>query len=292
MTFGSKPSTEGELQSMEKLHPEELTGVSETLLIPLHYRVEESRKKSAAFRDATGERFHDLIDYDWSKFQDQPFHRRIMGVRTTTLDDQVGNFLAKNPAGLVVNLGAGLDTRFYRLDNGSVHWIEFDLPGVISFRRKLQEPVNERHQLLVGSVLDESWVANIRRDPETRVMLVAEGLLPYFSEQEHRKIFAYLADHFPGQEMLFQTSAPSLIQGFVQYSNLSKLSSKVELRWGLEDSTRVSDLDPRVRFVQEFPFLAGNYDSLPDAIKQKLSPAQALKIGKIVPVRFDAAEAC
>jgi O-methyltransferase involved in polyketide biosynthesis len=271
---------------MEKLRPEELKGVSETLLIPLHYRVEESRKESAAFHDAMGERFHDLIAYDWSKFQDQPFHRRIMIVRTTTLDDQVRNFLAKDPTGLIVNIGAGLDTRFYRLDNGSVRWIELDLPGVISFRGKLQEPLNDRHQLLAGSVLDESWVAEIKRDARTRVLLIAEGLLPYFSEEDHRKIFNYLANHFPGQEMLFQTSAPSLIQGFVQYSNLSKLSSNVELRWGLEDSTQVSDLDPRVRFVDEFPFLAGNYDLLPDRIKQKLSPAQALKIGKIVQVRF------
>jgi O-methyltransferase involved in polyketide biosynthesis len=287
MTFGSKLSTEGALQSMEKLHPQELQGVSETLLIPLHYRVEESRKESAAFRDAMGERFHDLIAYDWSKFQDQPFHRRIMVVRTTTLDNQAGSFLAKNPTGLIINLGAGLDTRFYRLDNGTVHWVEFDLPGVISFRRKLQEPVNERHQLLIGSVLDESWIAEIKRNAETRILLVAEGLLPYFTEEEHRTIFRYLANHFPGQEMLFQTSAPSLIRGFVQYSNLSKLSNNVELRWGLEDSAQVSELDPRVRFVEEFPFLAGNYDLLPDPIKQKLSPAQALKIGKIVRIRFE-----
>ena len=51
----------------EKLHPAELKGVSETLLIPLHYRVEESRNASSAFRDAMGERFRDLIAYDWNK---------------------------------------------------------------------------------------------------------------------------------------------------------------------------------------------------------------------------------
>jgi hypothetical protein len=33
---------------VEKLHPDELIGVSETLLIPLNYRVEESRKGSGA----------------------------------------------------------------------------------------------------------------------------------------------------------------------------------------------------------------------------------------------------
>jgi O-methyltransferase involved in polyketide biosynthesis len=276
------------LHLTEKLHPDELVGVSETLLIPLNYRVEESRKESGAFKDAMGECFHSAIEYDWNKFQGQSFHCRIMAVRTTILDEQVGSFLGKVPDGLIVNLGAGLDTRFYRLDNGIVHWIEIDLPGVISFRRKLQEPDSERHRLVAGSVLDQAWIAEVKRDVSTRGLLIAEGLLPYFTEEEHRRIFRSLADHFPGQEMLFQTMAPSLIQGFVQYSNLSKMSTNVELRWGLEDSTQVSNLlDPRVQFIREFPLLAGHYELLPDPIKQKLSPSAAMMIGKIVHVRFD-----
>jgi O-methyltransferase involved in polyketide biosynthesis len=55
---------------VEKLKPEELRGVSETLLIPLHYRVEESRKKGSTFRDEIGERFHDAIAYDWALDQE------------------------------------------------------------------------------------------------------------------------------------------------------------------------------------------------------------------------------
>jgi O-methyltransferase involved in polyketide biosynthesis len=273
---------------IEKLRPDDLVGVSETLLIPLNYRVEESRKESSAFKDAMGERFHGAIEYDWSKLQGQLFHSGIMAVRTAILDEQAAKFLAKAPHGLIVNLGAGLDTRFYRLDNGIAHWIEMDLPSVISFRRKLQEPDSERHRFVAGSVLNEVWIAAVKHDASNKILLIAEGLFPYFTEEEHRKIFRYLADHFPGQEMLFQTMAPSLIQGLVQYSNLSKMSTNVEICWGLEDSTQVSDLlDPRVRFVEEFPLLAGRYEQLPDPIKQKLSPAAAMRVGKIVHVRFD-----
>jgi O-methyltransferase involved in polyketide biosynthesis len=273
---------------MEKLHPDELIGVSETLLIPLNYRVEESRKGSGAFKDEIGERFHDAIEYDWSKLQGQSFHRRVMAARTVILDRQVGNFLAKAPEGLVVNLGAGLDTRFYRLDNGLVHWIELDLPAVISFRRELREPLNERHRLVAGSVLDDGWITEVQRSGGTTILFIAEGFLPYFTEEEHRRIFGCLTQHFPGQEMLFQTMAPSLIQGLVQYSSLSKMRTNVEVRWGLDDSTQVSDLlNPRVKFLQEFPLLEGLYDLLPDPIKEKLSPSAAMKVGKIVHVRFD-----
>ena len=103
---------------MEKPHPDVLLGVSETLLILLNYRVKGRHTESNAFRDEIGERFHSAIEYACSKLQCQSFHSRIMAVRTAILDEQVGNFLRKAPDGLILNLGAGVDPRCYRLDNG------------------------------------------------------------------------------------------------------------------------------------------------------------------------------
>ena len=209
-----------------------------------------------------------------------------MVARTAIFDEQVKNFLERALDGLVVNLGAGLDTRFHRLDNSLVEWIELDLPHVITFRRKLHEPESERHRMIAASILDDDWVVEIKRYTSSRVLFVAEGLLPYFTEEEHRKIFTCLAENFPGAEMLFQTSAPSLTKGLVQYSALSKMGSKVELQWGLEDSKQVSALHPKVEFVGEFSLLEGSYDQLPEPIRQKLSPTQAKQVGRIVQVRF------
>ena len=50
---------------MAKLNPDDLVGVSETLLAPLRYRAAASRAGSAAFRDEAAERFHDA--HDWEK---------------------------------------------------------------------------------------------------------------------------------------------------------------------------------------------------------------------------------
>ena len=123
-----------------------------------------------------------------------------------------------------MNLGAGLDTRFYRLDNGSITWIEIDLPAVIAFRQKLHEPANPRHVLLAASVLDDDWIPKVKRLAGSRDLFVAEGLLPYFTEAQHRAFFALLSDNFPGQEMLFQTSAPSALQAFAHLSVLSRFA--------------------------------------------------------------------
>jgi O-methyltransferase involved in polyketide biosynthesis len=271
---------------VQRIEPSDLTGVSETLLIPLRYRVLASKSLSEGFKDEVGESFHDAIAYDWEKFSDGSLPGRMMLARTAIFDAEVATFLDKAPDGLVVNLGAGLDTRFHRLDNGAVRWVEIDLPNVIAFRQKLGEPKNERHRLVAASVLDEDWIAEVAPGATRPVLFVAEGLFPYFTEDEHRKIFAMLADNFPGQEMLFQTSAPSLIQEFARHSLLSKMNTNVEMRWGLEDSAEVAGLNPKVEFVREFPLLEEAYDLAPEPIRRKLSREMARKAAKIVHVRF------
>jgi O-methyltransferase involved in polyketide biosynthesis len=274
---------------MQQIQSDDLKGVSQTLLIPLHYRVEESKSESSSFKDEIAERFHDAIAYDWSEFDaDSSQGRMAAGITAifhkwfAIFDEQVRNFLEKAPDGLVVNLGAGLDTRFHRLDNGRVEWIELDLPGVITFRQKLHEPESKRHRMIAASVLDDDWVVEIKRHARSRILFVAEGLFPYFTEEEHRKIFTCLVENFPGQELLFHTLAPSLMQELAQ----SKLSMKVEMQWGLDDSKQVSALNPKVEFLDEFPLLDGRYDQLPEPIRQKLSPAMVKQVMKIVHVRF------
>lgn len=270
---------------MQKLQVDDLRGVSETLLIPLHYRVEESKAGSSSYKDDMAERFHDAIAYEWGKFQGSSLQRPGIVSRTAILDDQVRAFVAHNPGGLIVNLGAGLDTRFHRLDNGKIEWIELDLPEVIAFRQKLREPANPRHLLLAASVLDDHWLSQVKSRSDARILFVAEGLFPYFTEEQHRKIFTMLADNFPGQEMLFQTSAPSVVRGFIQHSDLGKLRTSAELQWGLEEGRHVSSLNQRVRFIREFPLLT-DYEKLPAQVRQRVSPGQLAKAAKIVHVRF------
>jgi O-methyltransferase involved in polyketide biosynthesis len=275
---------------MEMTQASQLRGVSETLLIPLHYRAEESRRGTGSFKDAMAERFHDALAYDWKRLGTGPLSsvQRIgMAARTKILDEQVGSFIATHPDGLVVNLGAGLDTRFYRLDNGSIRWIELDLPDVITFRHRLEEPLDIRHALLAASVLDDRWVPEVKRYDKEPLLFVAEGLFPYFSEQQHRNVFTLLADNFPAQEMLFQTSAPSVTRGLAHESDLTKMKDSIELGWGFEESAQVSMLNEKTRYIDEFSLLEGREPFLPEDLKEKLTPDALRKAAKIVHVRFE-----
>jgi len=230
---------------MSKVNADDLVGVPETLLIPLHFRVAASRAGSAAYRDETAERFHDAIAYDWERFAGRQVPGAGIEARTRILDREVGAFVDAQLEGLVVNLGAGLDTRFYRLDNGTITWVDIDLPAVVAFRQKLQEPANSRRRLVAASVLEDGWIPQVKRLARSPVLFVAEGLFPYFTEAQHRAVFAALSGNFPGQEMLFHTIAPSALREFAHLSVLSKLRTRADMQWGLEEGADVSSLDPR-----------------------------------------------
>jgi O-methyltransferase involved in polyketide biosynthesis len=72
------------------------------------------------------------------------------------LDELVNKFIAENPDCVVVNIACGLDTRFYRVDNGRITWYNLDLPETIEVRNQIFE-ATERVSNIGISVLDSLW---------------------------------------------------------------------------------------------------------------------------------------
>lgn len=129
---------------------------------------------------------------------DNPIHRKIlnnkynpklavtMALRSRRFDRYVFDFLLKYPHGTVINLGCGLDTRFYRIDNGSVIWYDVDLPEVIELRRRFMEE-NSRHSFIGESVLNPEWIACVKTGGP--YLIIAEGLFMYLTEVAVKDMF-------------------------------------------------------------------------------------------------------
>ena len=106
-----------------------LTGVSETLLGPLWGRAKLSRERNPVLNDAKAIELIEQIDYDFSTIERNipPEVDLLIVARAKQFDDKVKAYIAEYPRASVVNIGAGLDTTFYRIDNGTVHWYDLDL---------------------------------------------------------------------------------------------------------------------------------------------------------------------
>lgn len=55
-------------------------------------------------------------------------------VRSTNMDRYIKDFMSRNPSGVVVLIGEGLETTFYCNDNEKTVSFEIDLPDVIAYR--------------------------------------------------------------------------------------------------------------------------------------------------------------
>lgn len=187
---------------MEDKHQARLGAVQETLFVPLAARAAETRKKHPVVRDPRAAELVRSIDYDEAKYG-----RGAGGfaavLRTAILDFWVRGFLAAHPAGTVVEIGTGLNTRFERVGNGQVHWFDLDLPDTIELRRKFFADTGRR-QMLAASFLDENWLPAVARS-RGPYFFVADGVLVYLPEDEVRAALARVAERFPGALVALDT---------------------------------------------------------------------------------------
>ncbi|MBC3621685.1 class I SAM-dependent methyltransferase [Vibrio metschnikovii] len=91
-------------------------------------------------------------------------------------DQQIHHFLATHPDGWIINVGAGLDTRFYRVDNGRCHWVEVDVSEHLLWRQKLFHR-SERYQHCCGSVDNLDWLERLIIPDSAPVLILCEHAL-------------------------------------------------------------------------------------------------------------------
>lgn len=171
--------------------PHVIRNVSDTALWVGYYRVMETERPDAIFRDPyarklTGERGEQIVKrMRWGKAYAWP-----MIVRTAVMDDIILRLVKQSSVDLVLNLAAGLDARPYRLElPPELLWIEADFPDMIRYKEEILAADKPRCRL-------ERVSADLR-DPAARgqlfdrvqstaknALVITEGLLAYLAGEE------------------------------------------------------------------------------------------------------------
>jgi O-methyltransferase involved in polyketide biosynthesis len=227
---------------------DQLTGVTETLMITLYARAFEAQRSEPILNDCKAVEIIEHLDYDFSKYEQGWGSQLGCVIRVKILDRIVQNFLETYPSAVIVNLGAGLCTRFSRLDNGEVRWYEVDFPEVIDLRRKLFQET-DRHRFVDKSILDFSWMDDIQRSPNQPMMILYEGVSMYLSEADNRALLLQIGDRFAPVEVLFDVISRKLARGTKQHDTVSKTSA--EFQWGIDDSKALETWSPNIILKQE-----------------------------------------
>ena len=238
-----------------------LSTVPETLLVPLFARAVESRRKHPILYDSRAAGMVESIDWDFQRF-DQRW--RVIGcaLRSAAFDELVKEFLRSHPEGTVVEIGAGLNTRFERLDNGRLHWFDLDLPEVVELRRKFFTDT-ERRITLATSVLDAGWMATVRQSPGP-YFFVAEAVFIYLQEQEVKAVLAQVAENFPGANIAFDTTSRHAVNG--ANKDHARLNMAARFAWACDDPREIENWNIGLRRVESRTMV-----DLPEALMARLS---------------------
>lgn len=209
--------------------------VPETMLLPLWSRGFRSRCRHPFLADALAAEAVHRINFDFAGKFGKP---TMAGpVRARWSDQLIMRFIAAHPNALVIALGEGLESQFWRVDNGQIRWVSVDLPRAIDLRRRVL-PMHERNLLIEASVLDPECLASVHE--EGPVFITAAGLFIYLEKPDVEDLLRRLAVRFPGGELFFDTIPTWLSRRSLSGIRLKESYTLPPLPFGLD----LKDLDP------------------------------------------------
>lgn len=193
----------GDIMEDKKINPQ-LTGSAETMLQSFYARAKYSRKKNAKFYDAKAIELVGKIDYDFSKAEKDSTMSNGVIARTIVFDELVKDFINKNPDCTVVNIACGLDTRFYRMDNGRIIWYNVDLPETIEVRDAIYHE-SGRVSTIGISATDPAWADKVTK--RGKMLFIIEGLSMYLTSDENAQMMSIIRDKFDNATVLMECIA-------------------------------------------------------------------------------------
>ena len=225
----------------------QLGDVQETALIPLAIRANETKRENARIHDKKAVKIIDKLGID-TKNLDKFFSHEGVVARTIMFDESVKRLLVKYPDAVCVNLGCGLDDRFSRVDNGRIRWFNVDLPDSIEVRKKIFTET-EREHMTAGDILKTDWMGDIPK--ENIVIVIAEGLLMYFSKEQVRTILNNITGSFDRGFLLAELMHPKMMK---EKMHDTVKHTNAKFGWGTRTGKELSELDPKLELIKESSF--------------------------------------
>lgn len=165
--------------------------VSDTSFWVAYFRAKESTRRDALFHDPfaqklVGERGKKISD---SMAEISRYTEWSVVARTVIIDRFIENAI-QDGVTAIINLGAGLDARPYRMKlPADLRWVEVDYPNIIQHKEKLLRDDVPKCQLtrvgldLADAQKRRAFLAGVVTDA-TKVLVLTEGVIPYLSPEQ------------------------------------------------------------------------------------------------------------
>ena len=175
-----------------------MDSVNKTLYIPLYGKALVSRS-GILLRDPKAEEIWEAEGFPLKGKAASRWLAYYLGIRAAVFDRWVSRQRQDCPAGVVLHIGCGLDSRAQRLDAAGTHWYDIDLPPVIRQRKRFFEET-EQYRMVEADIRQENWLDAV--SGEETAIVVMEGVSMYLRPEELRQLLIRLKGRFPRGRLL------------------------------------------------------------------------------------------
>jgi len=232
----------------------QLGDVQTTALIPLAIKASETKREKPRIIDTKSVEIIEILGIDTAPYDKFMSHEGVVA-RTIMLDRQLKEIINREPDTVIVNIGAGFDDRFSRVDNGKIFWFDLDLPDVIEARKKVFQD-QDRVIRLAGNARDNEWCGAVNeklKGRSSKPVFIAEGLFMYFTLDQIRILLNVLRDNFPQGGTLIAEQNNKLMQKNEKHHDTVK-NTDAHFMSGTDTAQEIADLTSGIRLVEEHSF--------------------------------------
>lgn len=232
-----------------------LGDVQSTLLLPLVGRAKATEMTTLDFVDEKATQIVSTLRNQLEPhFQAVDLYSTLCyASRALKMANALEEFIRRRPEASVVNIGAGLDTIFHRIDNGNLRWFDLDLPDVVALRGKLL-PDGPRNTCIAKSLFDATWYDDVAVGRDGMIM-IAGGVLMYHPESAVREFLISAAERFPGAELLFDVVSNDAVRR-MNAAIAESDGKNVAIRWGVDSGTEICAWSKRISLLGQTPYFS------------------------------------
>ena len=258
------------MSTQTTLLEQQISNVSATAFITLFARARESQTTQPILYDPQAEVLAEQLRPALA-LSDRALCRQVaagkleplvvvtMAQRARRFDAYVRDFCTRHPNAVIVNLGCGLDTRFFRVDDGGLLFFDLDLPAMIELKRTLvaEQP---RLRFIASSVLDTAWMNALAELGDRPFLFLAEGLFMYLELEDVRRLVVEMARRFPGSELVCEVFSSYWLRkpwkGLVDRKMQRRLNFGADamFRSGVDNEHHFEQWDPALHFLDDWSY--------------------------------------
>jgi O-methyltransferase involved in polyketide biosynthesis len=188
------------------------------------------------------------LGYDCGRFHLSASPIINIAHRARKLDQVAQQFIGRHPDAVGLDLGAGLDTRVFRIaPPATVDWYDIDFPEVIRARQQLLPGRAGAHGI-GADLTDPAWLDAIPTDRPA--VIVADGLLAFLTQEDLIALLDRLIGHFPSGEVAFNGYSRFAIWAAKHYHGTQSVTGLIRSP-GFDDPHEPERWDPRLELVRE-----------------------------------------